>query len=114
MSSFFSWLIHSVYPDAKIAPRPKRNSGDKPLPPIPNDPEGAVSTLDASIERARAKLEAKEQKDSAPGRKELLQQAMAIHRSQQAVFAGLTEEERNKLTVMAIETLIKPMAKGKK
>jgi hypothetical protein len=113
MSSFFSWLIHSVYPDAKIAPRPKRNSG-KPLPPVPNDPEGAVSTLDASIERARAKLEAKEQKDAAPGRKELLQQALAIHRAQQNVFAGLTEEERNKLTVMAIQTLIKPMEKGKK
>jgi hypothetical protein len=114
MSSFFSWLIHSVYPDAKIAPRPKRNSSDKPLPPIPDDPENAVSTLDASIERAKAKLEAKAQKDSAPGRKELLQQVMAIHRDKQSIFAGLTEEERNKLTVMAIQTLIKPMDKGKK
>jgi hypothetical protein len=113
MANFFSWLIHSVYPDANIAPRPKRNS-DKPLPPIPNDPEEAVSTLDASIERARAKLDAKDKKDSAPGRKELLQQAIAIHRAQQNVFAGLTEEERNRLTVLAIQTLIKPMDKGKK
>ncbi len=43
---------------------------------------------------------------SPASRTELLRQAMAIHRAKQEIFAGLTEEQREKLTALAFKKLL--------
>ena len=48
-----------------------------------------------------------------PERAELIQQALAVHRQKQDVFAELDDEARHKLVLMAMLTLLKE-ARGEK
>lgn len=80
---------------AAASPAPEKAVTSKPkAPPTPTPPAPATPTAPT----ARA--------TNSPERDALIKNALKIQRSKQEVFAELSEEEREKLYVMAMKTLV--------
>lgn len=85
--------------DVPLAPPPQKS---------PKKPRKAKSKKSGSKTKAPAvkPAQAPARRPSTPEREALIQQALSVQRKQQKVFANLSREEREKLYVMAMKTLV--------
>ena len=98
----------------------KKNPSPKPAPEPPNpepvQPTGQTKTEDTReliLDSLRAaEQELAEKQKMTPGRQALIQQAMNVRRSKEHVLNGLSQEQRDKLYVVAIKTLQSPPGPG--
>ncbi len=98
----------------------KKNPSPKPAPEPPNpepvQPPGQTKTEDTReliLDSLRAaEQELAEKPKMTPGRQALIQQAMNVRRSKEHVLNGLSQEQRDKLYVVAIKTLQSPPEPG--
>ena len=98
----------------------RKNSSLKPAPEPPNpepvQPPGQTKTEDTReliLDSLRAaEQELAEKPKMTPGRQALIQQAMNVRRSKEHVLNGLSQEQRDKLYVVAIKTLQSPPGPG--
>ena len=90
------------------APKPAAKAlADRPTPKV--HPPGTVAPLSAP------KVEPKRyaERPMTPERAALIKNALAVHKSQQTIFAELNDEARQKLILMAMLMLLKE-ARGEK
>ena len=99
----------------KIKPAKKKPSPEPPNPE-PVQPPGQTKTEDTrelTLDSLRAaEQELVEKPKMTPGRQALIQQAMNVRRSKEHVLNGLSQEQRDKLYVVAIKTLQLPPGPG--
>ena len=99
----------------KIKPAKKKPSPEPPNPE-PVQPPGQTKTEDTReliLDSLRAaEQELVEKPKMTPGRQALIQQAMNVRRSKEHVLNGLSQEQRDKLYVVAIKTLQLPPGPG--
>ena len=99
---------------AKKKPSPK--PAPEPSNPEPIQPPGQTKTEDTReliLDSLRAaEQELAEKPKMTPGRQALIQQAMNVRRSKEHVLNGLSQEQRDKLYVVAIKTLQSPPGPG--
>lgn len=81
---------------------PKAGAPPSPPPPMAETEDTHQLIMDAL--RA-AEQELTEKRDMTPERQVLIQQAMALHRSKAHVLDDLSQEDREKLYVVAMETI---------
>ena len=88
----------------------------EPPNPEPVQPTGQTKTEDTReliLDSLRAaEQELAEKPKMTPGRQALIQQAMNVRRSKEHVLNGLSQEQRDKLYVVAIKTLQSPPGPG--
>ena len=101
--------------DARDRLEARKNPSPEPAPE-PVQPTGQTKTEDTR-ELVLDALRAAEQKlaekpKMTPGRQALIQQAMNVRRSKEHVLNGLSQEQRDKLYVVAIKTLQLPPGPG--
>ena len=98
----------------------KKKPSPKPAPEPPN-PEPVQLPRQTKTEDTRepildslraAEQELAEKPKMTPGRQALIQQAMNLRRSKEYVLNGLSQEQRDKLHVVAIKTLQSPPGSG--
>ena len=98
----------------------QKNPSPKPAPEPPN-PEPVQPPRQTKTEETRelildslrsAEQELAEKPKMTPGRQALIQQAMNVRRSKEHVLNGLSQEQRDKLYVVAIKTLQSPPGPG--
>ena len=95
----------------------RKNPSPEPAPnPEPVQPTGQTKTEDTReliLDSLRAtEQELAEKPKMTPGRQALIQQAMNVRRSKEHVLNGLSQEQRDKLYVVAIKTLQSPPGPG--
>ena len=99
----------------KTKPAKKKPSPEPPNPE-PVQPPGQTKTEDTReliLDSLRAaEQELAEKPKMTPGRQALIQQAMNVRRSKEHVLNGLSQEQRDKLYVVAIKTLQSPPGPG--
>ena len=99
---------------ARKNPAPKPAS--EPPNPEPVQPPRRTKTEDTReliLDSLRAaEQELAEKPKMTPGRQALIQQAMNVRRSKEHVLNGLSQEQRDKLHVVAIKTLQSPPGSG--
>ena len=99
----------------KTKPAKKKPSPEPPNPE-PVQPPGQTKTEDTReliLDSLRAaEQELAEKPKMTPGRQALIQQAMNVRRSKEHVLNGLSQEQRDKLYVVAIKTLQLPPGPG--
>ena len=99
---------------ARKNPAPKPAS--EPPNPEPVQPPRRTKTEDTReliLDSLRAaEQELAEKPKMTPGRQALIQQAMNLRRSKEYVLNGLSQEQRDKLHVVAIKTLQSPPGSG--
>ena len=99
---------------AKEKPSPK--PAPEPPNPEPVQPPRQLKTEDTReliLDSLRvAEQELAEKPKMTPGRQALIQQAMNVRRSKEHVLNGLSQEQRDKLYVVAIKTLQLPPGPG--
>ena len=94
----------------------KKNPTPESPNPEPVHPPGQTKTEDTrelifdSLRAAEQELA--EKPKMTPGRQALIQQAMNVRRSKEHVLNGLSQEQRDKLYVVAIKTLQLPPGPG--
>ena len=106
--------------DARDRLEARKNPSPKPTPEPPNpepvQPPGQTKTEDTReliLDSLRAaEQELAEKPKMTPGRQALIQQAMNVRRSKEHVLNGLSQEQRDKLYVVAIKTLQLPPGPG--
>ena len=106
--------------DARDRLEARKNPSPKPAPEPPNpepvQPPGQTKTEDTReliLDALRAaEQELAEKPKMTPGRQALIQQAMNVRRSKEHVLNGLSQEQRDKLYVVAIKTLQSPPGPG--
>ena len=81
--------------------------------PMVRPPPGASGSATARIPLDANGGESDGARPMTPERAVLIEQALQVHRSQQAVFADLDSEARHKLVLMAMLTLLKEARGGK-
>jgi len=99
--------------DARDRLEARKNPSPEPAPEPPNpepvQPTGLTKTEDTReliLDALRAaEQELVEKPKMTPGRQALIQQAMNVRRSKEHVLNGLSQEQRDKLYVVAIKTL---------
>ena len=95
---------------------PSPESAPEPPNPEPVQPTGLTKTEDTReliLDALRAaEQELVEKPKMTPGRQALIQQAMNVRRSKEHVLNGLSQEQRDKLYVVAIKTLQSPPGPG--
>jgi len=93
----------------RMVPEPKSRPDPAPAPPRPpvdTTDEDPAALIRQALESAEAELTRKQnRKQMSPERQALIEQAMAIHRSKSHILDDLDEEQREKLYVMAMQTL---------
>ena len=106
--------------DARDRLEARKNPSPKPAPEPPN-PEPVQPPRQTKTEDTRelildslraAEQELAEKPKMTPGRQALIQQAMNVRRSKEHVLNGLSQEQRDKLYVVAIKTLQLPPGPG--
>ena len=94
----------------------KKNPTPESPNPEPVQPPGQTKTEDTReliLDSLRAaEQELAEKPKMTPGRQALIQQAMNVRRSKEHVLNGLSQEQRDKLYVVAIKTLQSPPGPG--
>ena len=94
----------------------RKNPSPEPPNPEPVQPPGQTKTEDTReliLDSLRAaEQELAEKPKMTPGRQALIQQAMNVRRSKEHVLNGLSQEQRDKLYVVAIKTLQLPPGPG--
>jgi len=94
----------------------RKNPSPEPPNPEPVQPTGQTKTEDTReliLDSLRAaEQELAEKPKMTPGRQALIQQAMNVRRSKEHVLNGLSQEQRDKLYVVAIKTLQLPPGPG--
>ena len=94
----------------------RKNPSPEPLNPEPVQPPRQTKTEDTReliLDSLRAaEQELAEKPKMTPGRQALIQQAMNVRRSKEHVLNGLSQEQRDKLYVVAIKTLQSPPGPG--
>ena len=94
----------------------RKNPSPEPPNPEPVQPTGQTKTEDTReliLDSLRAaEQELAEKPKMTPGRQALIQQAMNVRRSKEHVLNGLSQEQRDKLYVVAIKTLQSPPGPG--
>ena len=94
----------------------KKNPTPESPNPEPVQPTGQTKTEDTReliLDSLRAaEQELAEKPKMTPGRQALIQQAMNVRRSKEHVLNGLSQEQRDKLYVVAIKTLQSPPGPG--
>ena len=99
----------------KTKPAKKNPTPESPNPE-PVHPPGQTKTEDTReliLDSLRAaEQELAEKPKMTPGRQALIQQAMNVRRSKEHVLNGLSQEQRDKLYVVAIKTLQSPPGPG--
>ena len=94
----------------------RKNLSPEPPNPEPVQPTGQTKTEDTReliLDSLRAaEQELAEKPKMTPGRQALIQQAMNVRRSKEHVLNGLSQEQRDKLYVVAIKTLQLPPGPG--
>ena len=106
--------------DARDRLEARKNPSPEPAPEPPNpepvQPPGQTKTEDTReliLDSLRsAEQELAEKPKMTPGRQALIQQAMNVRRSKEHVLNGLSQEQRDKLYVVAIKTLQLPPGPG--
>ena len=106
--------------DARDRLEARKNPSPEPAPEPPNpepvQPTGQTKTEDTReliLDALRAaEQELAEKPKMTPGRQALIQQAMNVRRSKEHVLNGLSQEQRDKLYVVAIKTLQSPPGPG--
>ncbi len=106
--------------DARDRLEARKNPSPEPAPEPPNpepvQPTGQTKTEDTReliLDSLRAaEQELAEKPKMTPGRQALIQQAMNVRRSKEHVLNGLSQEQRDKLYVVAIKTLQSPPGPG--
>ena len=106
--------------DARDRLEARKNPSPEPAPEPPNpepvQPTGQTKTEDTReliLDALRAaEQELAEKPKMTPGRQALIQQAMNVRRSKEHVLNGLSQEQRDKLYVVAIKTLQSPPGLG--
>ena len=106
--------------DARDRLEARKNPSPEPAPEPPNlepvQPTGQTKTEDTReliLDALRStKQELAEKPKMSPGRQALIQQAMNVRRSKEHVLNGLSQEQRDKLYVVAIKTLQSPPGPG--
>jgi len=106
--------------DARDRLEARKNPSPEPAPEPPNpepvQPTGQTKTEDTReliLDSLRAaEQELAEKPKMTPGRQALIQQAMNVRRSKEHVLNGLSQEQRDKLYVVAIKTLQLPPGPG--
>ena len=106
--------------DARDRLEARKNPSPEPAPEPPNpepvQPTGQTKTEDTReliLDALRAaEQELAEKPKMTPGRQALIQQAMNVRRSKEHVLNGLSQEQRDKLYVVAIKTLQLPPGPG--
>lgn len=100
--------------EARKSPSPE--PAPEPPNPEPVQPTGQTKTEDTReliLDSLRAaEQELAEKPKMTPGRQALIQQAMNVRRSKEHVLNGLSQEQRDKLYVVAIKTLQLPPGPG--
>jgi len=106
--------------DARDRLEARKNPSPEPAPEPPN-PEPVQPPRQTKTEDTRelildslraAEQELAEKPKMTPGRQALIQQAMNVRRSKEHVLNGLSQEQRDKLYVVAIKTLQSPPGPG--
>lgn len=102
--------------------RHEPSAGRDPVPPPPEPVEepDLARAVDAAVARivegenieTGPLLRQPERVDPSIGRAALIRKAMAIHKAQQSVLAGLDEETRRKLTAVALQAFFNEKPKG--
>ena len=122
LKKFFSKALLSFVldKDARDRLEARKNPSPEPAPEPPNpepvQPTGQTKTEDTrelildSLKAAEQELA--EKPKMTPGRQALIQQAMNVRRSKEHVLNGLSQEQRDKLYVVAIKTLQSPPGPG--
>ena len=106
--------------DARDRLEARKNPAPEPAPEPPNpepvQPPRQTKTVDTReliLDSLRAaEQELAEKPKITPGRQALIQQAMNVRRSKEHVLNGLSQEQRDKLYVVAIKTLQSPPGPG--
>ena len=102
--------------DARDRLEARKNPSPEPPNPEPVQPTGQTKTEDTReliLDSLRAaEQELAEKPKMTPGRQALIQQAMNVRRSKEHVLNGLSQEQRDKLYVVAIKTLQSPPGPG--
>ena len=106
--------------DARDRLEARKNPSPEPAPEPPNpepvQPTGQTKTEDTReliLDALRAaEQELAEKPKMPPGRPARIQQAMNVRRSKEHVLNGLSQEQRDKLYVVAIKTLQLPPGPG--
>ena len=95
--------------DARDRLEARKNPSPEPPNPEPVQPTEQTKTEDTrelNLDALRtAEQELSEKPKMTPGRQALIQQAMNVRRSKEHVLNGLSQEQRDKLYVVAIKTL---------
>ena len=106
--------------DARDRLEARKNPSPEPAPEPPN-PEPVQPPRQTKTEDTRelildslraAEQELAEKPKMTPGRQALIQQAMNVRQSKEHVLNGLSQEQRDKLYVVAIKTLQSPPGPG--
>ena len=106
--------------DARDRLEARKNPSPEPAPEPPN-PETVQPPRQTKTEDTRelildslraAEQELAEKPKMTPGRQALIQQAMNVRQSKKHVLNGLSQEQRDKLYVVAIKTLQSPPGPG--
>ena len=91
----------------------KKNPSPNPEPVQPPRQTKTEDTRELILDSLRAaEQELAEKPKMTPGRQALIQQAMNVRRSKEHVLNGLSQEQRDKLYVVAIKTLQSPPEPG--
>ena len=120
LKKFVSKALLSFVLDKDARDRLEARKKIKPAPEPPNpepvQPPGQTKTEDTReliLDSLRAaEQELAEKPKMTPGRQALIQQAMNVRRSKEHVLNGLSQEQRDKLYVVAIKTLQSPPGPG--
>ena len=95
---------------AKKNPTPESPNPEPVQPPGQTKTENTRELILDSLRAAEQELA--EKPKMTPGRQALIQQAMNVRRSKEHVLNGLSQEQRDKLYVVAIKTLQLPPGPG--
>ena len=118
LKKFVSKALLSFVLDKDARDRLEARKSPSPEPPNPEpvQPPGQTKTEDTReliLDSLRAaEQELAEKPKMTPGRQALIQQAMNVRRSKEHVLNGLSQEQRDKLYVVAIKTLQLPPGPG--
>ena len=124
LKALLSFVLDKDARDRLEARKKTKPAKEKPSPkpaPEPPNPEPVQPTGQTKTEDTRelildslgaAEQELAEKPKMTPGRQALIQQAMNVLRSKEHVLDGLSQEQRDKLYVVAIKTLQSPPGPG--